>query len=356
MRNWMTQSFGLATVLLAALALHGCGGGDGRSGDGNGDGAKTDGKTVAFVTNQIADFWNIAKAGCMDAEKDVDINVDVRMPSEATATEQMRVVEDLITSGIDGLAISPIDAENQAEWLNEIAKKIPLITHDSDAPNSDRLMYIGMDNYKAGRMVGELVKEAMPDGGQVMLFIGRLEQNNSKYRRQGVIDVLLDRNRDISYYRDQTDAWDAVDGEIKGDKFTIIGTLLDGGKQDVCQRKAADAINTYPDLDAMVGLFEYNPPGCYQALKQAGKLGQIKLIGFDENDITLQGIKDGTVVGTVVQNPYLYGYESVRVLKDILDGKQDVVPSNQYLDIPPRKITTENVDEFWADLKAKKSG
>ncbi len=57
-------------------------------------------------------------------------------------------------------------------------------------------MYIGMDNYAAGRACGELVKQALPDGGEVMLFIGRLEQDNSKYRRQGVIDVLMDRDRD----------------------------------------------------------------------------------------------------------------------------------------------------------------
>ena len=68
-------------------------------------------------------------------------------------------------------------------------------------------MYIGMDNYKAGRMCGELVKEALPDGGNVMLFIGRLEQDNSKYRRQGVIDELLDRDRDAQYYKDQQGAW-----------------------------------------------------------------------------------------------------------------------------------------------------
>ena len=50
-----------------------------------------------------------------------------------------------------------------------------------------------MENYLAGRMCGELVKEAMPDGGSVMLFVGRLEQLNARQRQQGVIDELLDR-------------------------------------------------------------------------------------------------------------------------------------------------------------------
>ena len=90
------------------------------------------GTSIAFVTNQIADFWQIAKAGCEDAEKDFDIRVDVRMPSQATAVEQKRIVEDLLTAGVDAIAISPLDADNQINWLNEIGRQVPLITHDSE--------------------------------------------------------------------------------------------------------------------------------------------------------------------------------------------------------------------------------
>ena len=61
-------------------------------------------------------------------------------------------------------------------------------------PDSDRLVYIGMNNYDAGRMCGKLVKEAMPEGGEVMIFVGRLGQLNADLRRQGVIDELLDRD------------------------------------------------------------------------------------------------------------------------------------------------------------------
>ncbi|MCH2378643.1 MAG: substrate-binding domain-containing protein, partial [Pedosphaera sp.] len=236
------------------------------------------------------------------------------------------------------------------EFLNSVATKIPLITHDSDAPGSNRLLYIGMDNYKAGRMCGQLVKRALPDGGAVMLFIGRLEQDNSKHRRQGVIDELLDRPRPDTL--DKV-AYDPVADVIKGERFQILGTLTDQGKPEAAKQKAADAINAYVEMKAMVGLFEYNPPACYQALKQAGKLGEIKLIGFDENDVTLQGIKDGTIIGTGVQNPYEYGYQSVKVLKDLLEGRE---PASDFIDIPPRMITKENVDEYWADLKAKMAG
>lgn len=309
---------------------------------------------VAFVTNQIADFWKIAEAGANDAAAEFGVEVEVVMPPEATAVVQKQKVEDLLTSGVQAVAISPLDADNQIEWLNSIAAKVPLITHDSDAPQSNRLMYIGMDNYAAGRACGELVIKALPDGGNVLLTIGRLEQDNSKYRRQGVIDVLLGRDRNAVYYKEQSDAWDPTEGEIAGDKYTIVATITDQGKKELAQSKAEDALNAYENLNAMVGLFEYNPPALYQALKKANKLNEIALIGFDENDVTLQAIKDGECIGTVVQNPYEYGYESVRILKELLDGNKDVIPKSLYVDIPPRSITKDNVDQYWDDLKAKK--
>ncbi|REJ64582.1 MAG: sugar ABC transporter substrate-binding protein [Planctomycetota bacterium] len=327
-------------VLLALVCLQFGGCKQDTSGDG---GSSSDAPTVAFVTNQIADFWNISKAGCEDAQKDFGINVEVRMPPVATTVEQKRIVEDLLNKGVKGIAISPLDADNQKAWINELAGRVPLITHDSDAPGTDRLLYIGMDNYRAGRMCGELVKEALPDGGDVVLFIGRLEQDNSKHRRQGVIDELLDRSEDRTRF-------DPVVGKIKGEKYTILATITDQGQPDLALSKAADAINSRPNMKAMVGLFEYNPPACIQALKQANKLGTIKLIGFDENSETLQGIKDGYVTGTVVQNPYQYGYRSVEVLSKLIEGDDSVIPESKYIDVPPRKITKENVDEYWTKL------
>jgi ribose transport system substrate-binding protein len=356
-------------TLLAAttlLAVVGCSSEDSPSSSSSGNSPATAGASsestpsqkprvsIAFVTNQIADFWKIAEAGCRQAESDFDVDVQVVMPAEATAVIQKQKVEDLLTGGVQAIAISPLDADNQISWLNTLAEKVPLITHDSDCPDSNRLMYIGMDNYAAGRMCGELVLGALPDGGQVLLSIGRLEQDNSKYRRQGVIDVLMGRDRDAAYYKENPDSWDLNDGEISNDKFTIVTTVTDQGKAEVALQKSEDALVTWPDLKAMVGLFEYNPPASLQAIRKANKVGKVKLIGFDENDVTLQAIKDGECVGTVVQNPYEYGYQSVKVLNEILSGKEDAVPESKYIDIAPRSITAENVDEFWEDLRAKK--
>lgn len=300
--------------------------------------------TVAFVTNGVASFWVLAQAGANQAAEDLDINVDVRMPDGLV--DQNRIIEDLLVNDVVGIAISPIDGVNQNAKLNEAAARTHLITHDSDAPDSNRELYIGMDNYTAGRLCGELVREAMPGGGEIVIFIGRLEQENAKRRRQGVIDELLGRDADPTRY-------DSPDARLEGNGFVILDTRTDDFTQAGSQTQAEDVLALYPEIDGMVGLFAYNPPAILNALRNAGKIGEVVVVGFDEDDATLEGIKAGEVYGTVVQNPYMYGYESVRVLTALSKGDTSVIPASGFLDIPARKILPDNVEAFHADLKEK---
>lgn len=302
---------------------------------------------VAFVSNGVASFWVIAEAGVNKAAADLGVDAKVYMPQGAA--NQKRVLEDLVSQGVEGIAVSPIDPANQTELINEVASRTTLITQDSDAPDSDRVLYIGMDNYQAGRMCGKLVKEAMPSGGRLMIFVGRTEQDNARLRRQGLIDELLNRSEDNTRN-------DPVNEVITGNGFTILGTMTDNFDFPKAKANAEDALSKHPDLDGMVGLFAYNIPLMLEAVEQAGKLGKVQVIAFDEADETLAGIQKGYVHGTVVQNPYEYGYQSVKVLKDILDGKADAVPAGQFVDVSARIIRKDNVDAFWADLKAKTGG
>lgn len=300
---------------------------------------------IAYITNGVASFWTIAKFGAEAAGKNLGVTVSVHMPAEGIA-DQKRIVEDLLTRGVDGIAISVIDANNQTSFLNDTALQTKLITHDADAPASTRLAYVGMDNYQAGRMLGEMVKRSMPQGGSLAIVVGRVEQDNARKRRQGVIDEVLGRSFDPARY-------DPPGQEITNGSYTFVVTLTDQFDRVKAKANCEDALLRYPSLTAIVGLFAYNTPLCLEALKQAGKQGTVKLFSFDEADETLQGIKDGYVVGTVVQNPYEYGFQSVALLKDLIAGNSAVLPQSKFIDIPARAIERSNVDEFWTDLKKK---
>lgn len=339
----------VAAVIVAIVIFPGCSSRDQqaqpKSSSGSGSGSTP---SFAFITNGVADFWTHGQAGAEAAGKEFGVDVSVIMPS--SMTDQTRKIEDLLVRGTEGIAISPIDPANQVEVLNSAAARTNLLTHDSDAPQTNRLLYIGMDNYLAGIMCGKTLREALPDGGKVMLFIGRLDQDNAQRRRQGCIDGILGRKPDPKRNDPSGEVLTSEDG-----KFTVLGTMTDQFDRAKAKANSEDALTRHPDITAMVGLFEYNPPLIMEALDRAGKLGKVKIMAFDENSSVLQGIKDGTVIATVVQNPYQYGYESIRVLNELHKGNKSVIPENRFIDIPARVIDHSNVDEFSQEIKDRLS-
>ena len=145
----------LSTIsLLTAFLLIGCK----PKQNGTDTGAGSQDATIAYVTNGVDPFWDLCAAGVRIAEKEFGVKCEVHMPTKGVV-DQKRIMEGLLAKGIDGIAVSPVDAENQTTFLNEVAENSKLITQDADAPASKRIAYIGTNNYKAGRALGKLVKE-----------------------------------------------------------------------------------------------------------------------------------------------------------------------------------------------------
>src|SRR5205085_4890473 len=143
-------------------------------------------KKLAFITNNAADFWTIARKGTEKADADLpDVTVEFRL-GDGTAAAQKRIVDDLLAKGVDGIAISPVDPANQTAMLNDAARQALVFTHDSDAPDSRRECYVGTDNVAAGRQAGDLIKEALPQGGKIAMFVGKLDASNDQERLQGI--------------------------------------------------------------------------------------------------------------------------------------------------------------------------
>jgi len=114
---------------------------------------------LAFVTNNPSEFWTIARKGTEKAAKEIpDIEVEFRIPAGGTAAEQQSIIDDLLANGVKGIAISPVDPKNQTGMLDRVASQAVVVTQDSDAPDSNRMCYIGTDNVAAGRQAGQLLK------------------------------------------------------------------------------------------------------------------------------------------------------------------------------------------------------
>jgi ribose transport system substrate-binding protein len=289
----------------------------------NGSTAAGNDLKLAFVTNNASDFWTIARNGVEKADAEMnDVSVEFRLPGDGTAAEQKRIIDDLVSKGINGIAISPVDPDNQTQLINDTAKKALVITQDSDAPNSDRTLYIGTDNVAAGRQAGELIKEALPDGGKIMVFVGKSDARNAAERFQGIKEAL------------------------QGSKVEIIDIRTDDTDRARAKSNAADTLVKYPDVSALVGLWSYNGPAILNAVKDASKVGQIKIVCFDEEDETLAGVKEGAIFATVVQQPFEFGYQSVKIMSQILKGDRSVIPANRQINVPTLVIKKDGVDDF----------
>jgi ribose transport system substrate-binding protein len=176
-------------------------------------------------------------------------------------------------------------------------------------------------------MAGEMVKKALPNGGKIMVFVGRRDAQNAIDRLNGLRQG------------------------IEGGNIEIIDVITDGADVAKAKTNATETLVKYPRIDGLVGLWSYNTPAILNAAKDANKLGQVKIIGFDEDDQTLQGIKDGHVFATVVQQPYEFTFDAVKRAVSILRGDKSQIPADKKAIFPTQVIQQDNVDKFWSQLK-----
>ena len=258
-----------------------------------------------------------------EADKEFDdVTVEFRLPADGTAAEQKRMIDDLLAKGIDGMAVSPVDPENQTQTLNETAKRVLVVTQDSDAPKSDRAFYVGTDNVAAGRVAGGLIKEALPQGGKIMLFVGKLDARNAQERLQGIREAL------------------------QGSNVQILDVRTDDTDRVRAKSNVSDTLVKYPDVVGLVGLWSYNGPAILSAVQDANKTGAVKIVAFDEEDNTLNGVKQGAIYATVVQQPFEFGYQAIKMMRQYLKGDKSGVPASKQVFVPTLVIKKDNVDDF----------
>lgn len=314
---------GLLCLSLILFCLCGC---EKHSGD------SSQATTVAFVAGAATDFWTFTRAGCEKAERELEsVSVEFRFTSGGTAVEQKRVIDDLLVKGISGMIVTPLDPDNQAMMIDRVASQIPVIITDSDIPGSDRICYIGTDNVSAGREAGNLIKELLPDGGEIVMFVGKVDAQNAKERIQGVRE------------------------ELEGTDIQILDIRTDDIDRIRAKANVNDVLVKYPDVDCLVGLWSYNGPMILAAVKDAGKLGQVDIVAFDEEEDVLNGVKDGYIYGTIVQQPFEFGYQSVHVLASYLQGDKTVIPPDGKIVIPTSVIKQEQAEAFIQKIRSLRS-
>ena len=281
-------------------------------------------KMIAFITNSTSDFWKIARKGTEKADTELpDVAVSFKTTNTGAVEEQNGLIRHALDAEeADAIAVSPVDPTAQKTVINNAAKRALVLTQDSDAPDTDRTVYIGADNRAAGRQAGDLIKKALPQGGKIMVFVGKREVQNAKDRFEGLKEAL------------------------QGSNVTVIDLMTDDADAGNARNNAYEALKKNPDIAGMVGLWSYNGPAIVQALRPEGKLGKIQIVCFDDDRETLTAVKEGSIFGTVAQQPFEYGYQTIKAAEQILKGDRSVIPANKTIFIPTVVIQKNNVDEY----------
>jgi ribose transport system substrate-binding protein len=170
--------------------------------------------------------------------------------------------------------------------------------------------------------------KALPDGGKCMGFVGFLDADNAKERIQGFKTAVEGHNIELV--------------DVRGDDVDFARA----------RSNVDDVLAAMPEITCMVGFYSYNPPKIYEALQAAGKLGEITVVAFDEDPVTLGAVREGSFYSTVVQQPFEWGYQGMKLMAAYLEGDKSMVPADGLIIVPTKVIDKSNVDQFEADLKA----
>jgi ribose transport system substrate-binding protein len=302
-----------------------------------------DGAKYVLLTNAVAPFWTAAQIGAARASAEVNVPITFQAPTAADKlAQQLSMLETFVNDDYTAIMFSAIDRDAPHDIIQQaVDEDIHVICTDSDATGSERYMYIGMSDYDAGRAAAEAALEIIGEG-QVVGLVGYATAQNAQDRIAGVNDVF-----------------DGTDMEL-------VEVLLDDIKPELALSNAQTAMQKYgDDLAGFITFYSYDGPAACQAVKQAGKEGEVKIVAFDAEPETQRCMEDGAVQAMIGQRVYFYGYlgsyvmdalaklgkdETMAVLDPYLDelGDEGKIHLNTGVDV----IKADTFDQYQAYLES----
>jgi len=298
-----------------------------------GCGEKSEVPTFILVPKSVGlPYWTEVERGMNDMAKELGVKAIFNGPPTGSSGQQISIIEGAIAKKVAGIGISPNEPEAVEAIIKSATEKgIPVVTFDSDSPNSLRSYYIGTDNYQAGKTLAEHFIKIAGTKGKIALLTGGLGAMNLNERIKGFKDVIME-------YPD----------------LKIVQLEANNDDESLALSQSEAILQSHPDLLAFVGVNAAAAPGAARAVKALGKKGEVKIVGFDTVPLTRNFIRQGYIQGTVGQRPYMMGYISIKVLHDIHKGKEIQLSegfkaTDDIIDTGILFITPENIDEHFPE-------
>ena len=252
-----------------------------------------DKERYVFVASNIhLPYWEEAQAGLLDAAKQMGVKAELTGPEKFDPQEQLKVFQDVVNQKPAGIMISVTRPELLQDAINSaVAQGIPVITVDSDAPNSKRLMFVGTDNFRAGEESGKRMGEILKGQGQVVVVTipGQL---NLDERARGVAEALK-----------------------KYPGVKIVQTIDDKGDPRVANDAVSSLLKAKAKIDGIICLEASGGSGAAETLHRVDS--KIPVVGFDKDPETLDWIDRDVITATVTQKPYVMAYYAIKFADDL---------------------------------------
>lgn len=292
--------------------------------------------TVVKITG--IPWFNRLEEGVRQADEELGINAYQIGPADADPAQQVKMVEDLISKGVDAICITP----NDATALEPVFKKardkgILVVTHESPDQSGKDVDVELIDNIAFAQRTWDMLVEGMGTSGKYAVFVGSLTVP--------LHNLWVDEG--LKYAAEKYPGLELVTSRIPC-----------GEDQELSKQKTLELLKTYPDLDGIVGFGSLGPPGAAQALKEKGKAGKVTVVGTVIPGHAAPYLKDGSMTKGILWDPKDAGFAMNWTAKYILDGGDfrtlsevpgvgkavvdgDVIKIDAIMD-----ITKENADSF----------
>jgi len=249
---------------------------------------------ILVAANINLSYWQEAQAGLRDAARGMGVKADFRGPTYYSPEEELRVFKEAVAQHPAGIMVAPARPDLFTAAINDaIGAGIPVITMDTDAPDSKRILFVGTDNRQAGMESGRQIASLMNGKGKLVLITipGQL---NLDERLHGAQEIFA-----------------------KYPDLKIIHTLDDQGDPRVANDLVSDLFNKKETIDGILCLEASGGPGAAETLHRVGLEGKVPIVAMDKNVETLDFIQKKVVSATVAQKSYTMAFYSLRFLDDL---------------------------------------
>lgn len=308
----MRIRLGLAFALLV-LALVACSGEQRAAGK----------KHIAVIPKgSTNEFWKAVHAGAATAGRELGVEILWKGPlREDDRDEQIKVVEDMVVRGVDGIVLAPLDDQALVPAVEDADRQgIPVLIFDSDIAWKDRVSYVATDNYRGGILAAETLAEEIGEKGRVILLRYAEGSASTTQREAGFLETLA------KYYP-----------EVE----VVSSNQYAGATTESAFKTSENLLITHEEVDGVFCPNESSTFGMLRALEESGRVGKVRLVGFDASEKLVEALRAGKIDGLVVQNPFMIGDLGVRVLVEHLAGEQ----VEKRIDTGVRVVTRDNLDD-----------